>query len=146
MTVIQRSTTIRAPAEKIFDLIDTPERAREWAAGLTRVTDVQRTDGRLGDTMRLTYSVLGLRFPMKFTIVEYERPNKMISRFEGGMNGTMSFILEQSGDATQLNWEIDYTMRGGTLGKVADTLLVERMNERNSLRSMEDIKLLCESS
>ena len=100
----------------------------------------------LGDTMRLTYSVLGLRFPMKFTIVEYESHNKLISRFEGGMNGTMSLILEQSGDATRLNWEIDYTMRGGILGKVADTPLVERMNERNSLRSMEDIKLLCEAS
>ena len=96
--------------------------------------------------MGLTYSVLGLRFPMKFTVVEYERPNKMISRFEGGMSGTMSFPLEQVADATQLNWEIDYTMRGGILGKVADTLMVERMNERNSLRSMEDIKLLCESN
>lgn len=70
----------------------------------------------------------------------------MISRFEGGMSGTMSFTLEQVADAAQLNWEIDYTMRGGILGKVADTLLVERMNERNSQRSMEDIKLLCESS
>ena len=96
--------------------------------------------------MRLTYSVLGLRFPMKFTIMEYERPNKMVSRFEGSMIGTMSFILAQAGDTTQLNWEIDYTMRGGILGKVADTLLVERMNDRNSQRSMEDIKLLCESN
>ena len=58
----------------------------------------------------------------------------------------MSFTLEQVADVTQLNWEIDYTMRGGILGKVADTLLVERMNERNSQRSREDIKLLCESS
>ena len=74
MTVIQRSTTIQAPVERIFDLLDTPERAREWAVGLTRVSDVQRTDGRVGDTMRLTYSVLGLRFPMKFTVMEYERP------------------------------------------------------------------------
>ena len=146
MAVIQRSTTIRAPVEKIFDLLDTPERAREWAVGLTRVSDIQRSDARVGDTMRLTYSVLGLRFPMKFTTIEYERPTKMVSRFEGGMRGTMSFTLNQAGDATQLNWEIDYTMRGGILGKIADTLMVERMNERNSLRSMEDIKLLCESN
>ena len=78
--------------------------------------------------------------------MEYERPNKMVSHFEGGMSGTMSFTLEQVGDATQLNWEINYTIRGGILGKVADTLLVERMNERNSQRSMEDIKLICESN
>ena len=40
---------------------------------------------------------------------------------------------------------IDYRMRGGILGKAIDALLVERMNDRNAARMMENLKMISEA-
>ena len=65
MTFIQRAVDVNAPADKVFDLIDTPRRVPEWAAGITSVSDIRESEGRVGDTMKATYSVMGMRFPMR---------------------------------------------------------------------------------
>jgi len=145
MPVIERSTTINAPLEQVFQLLDTPERVGEWAPGVTRVADIKQTPQRIGDSARITYSVLGLRFPMKMTVVEYNRPRKVTTRMEGGMGGTFAWSLEPQGLATRVQMRIDYTMKGGILGKAANTLLVERMNERNAERMLENLKMLTEA-
>ena len=110
------------------------------------MTDIVYTDERVGDTARLTYSSLGLRFPMTMTVVDHDKPKKLALEMQGGMRGTMTFSLEPQGDATKFTWRIDYTMKGGILGKAIDSLLVERMNEKNAERSLENLKMLCEAT
>ena len=77
MTFIQRAVEVNAPADKVFDVIDTPRRVPEWAAGITSVSDIRESEGRVGDTMKATYSVMGMRFPMIWTITEHEKPTKL---------------------------------------------------------------------
>lgn len=144
MAVIQRSMVINAPAEQVFQILDTPQRSKEWAANLTRVADVVQTPKRIRDTARYTYSSLGIRFPMKLTVVEYVKGKKITLAMEGGMTGTMAFSVEPQGNPTRVTWNIDYSMKGGIIGKAVDRVLVERMNEKNAERSLENLRLLCE--
>ena len=87
MTFIQRAVEVNAPADKVFDLIDTPRRVPEWAAGITSVSDIRESEGRIGDTMKATYSVMGMRFPMIWAITEYEKPTKLRFYARGGIGG-----------------------------------------------------------
>ena len=145
MTVIQRSTSINAPIEKVFGVIDTPETVPDWAAGVTRVGDIVKTEGRVGDTMSATYSALGIPFSMKWTLVEYEKPKKLASSMEGRFTGTFSYTLESEGDATRVSWHIDYTPMWGVVGQILDALMLKSQNESNSERMLENLKNLCES-
>ena len=144
MPVIRKSTTVNAPAEKIFEILDAPARIIEYALGVTRVSGFHQTPQRVGDTGRISYSAIGLRFPMKFTTAAYEKNARVTLAFEGGMRGTMDWSLESQGGGTRLNLVIDYTMRGGIIGKALNALMVERMNEKNAERMLENLKMLSE--
>ncbi len=41
--------------------------------------------------------------------------------------------------------EIDYTIPGKVLGKIADSLLIEKMQERGLEQTLDNLKLLCEA-
>ncbi|HLI51148.1 MAG TPA: SRPBCC family protein [Thermomicrobiaceae bacterium] len=145
MPQIQKTATINAPIERVFEAIDDPEMMPRYVPSVTKVSDIHRTDERLRDTFRVTYEMLGIHFDQLFTYTEYDRPRRITARFTGPMTGTMSCRLEPHGDSTLATVEIDYQMPGGVLGKAADRLVAERMNERTAEHMLENIKALVES-
>ncbi|MCX6021608.1 MAG: hypothetical protein NTZ05_07730, partial [Chloroflexi bacterium] len=69
--------------------MDDPNAMPAYVANVSRVSEVRRTEGRLGDTFTATYSILGIDFDERFTYVEYDRPRRLVAKFEGGMSGSM---------------------------------------------------------
>ena len=146
MPAIHKSTVVNAPIETVFDAFDDPEALPQYVPPMTHVREVHRSDQRLGDSFQATYVVLGMHFDEAFTYAEYVRPTKLVTRFEGPMRGSMGATLTpQDGATTRVDLEIDYQMPGGVVGKVADALLVERMNEKNAERMLENLKMIVES-
>ena len=96
--------------------------------------------------MRFTYTVLGLRFTGKGTLLEREANKNIVVKLEGGISSTQTTTYQPQDDATKVTWRFDYTMKSGILGKAVNRLLVERMNEKNAERGLENLKMLCEGS
>ena len=144
MPVVEASIVVNAPIDKVFALQDDPWKSSEYVPGVVHVGKVTYTDERLGDSATVVYSVLGLRFASKATVVEWVRNEKMVMKLEGGLEGTLRILFTTFQGATNVSWRISYSMRGGILGKAANALLVQRMNEKNIERSLENIKLICE--
>ena len=146
MATIHKSIDIDAPAERVFAMLTDPKRLPEYAPGLISVENIRQTEQHLGDSFRAIYSVLGLHFPMTFTATEYEQPTKLTTRFEGGMKGTWTWRLSPRGKSTHLTTAMEYEMAGGILGKAMNAVLVERMNEKNAERLLENLKLVSEAT
>ena len=144
MPTIERSITIAAPAEDVFAVVDDARRQPEYLPGVTKVADVVRTQDRVGDTYEAAYSILGLRFPTKTSIIEWERNKTYVEKMEGSLPGTFAMHLEPNGQGTKVTCTIDYTITMGVLGKAMNRLLFERMNEKTAEQGLENLKLLCE--
>jgi carbon monoxide dehydrogenase subunit G len=84
MATIDKSIDIEAPAQRVFALLTDPKRLPEYAPGVISVEEIRQTEQHLDDSFRATYSVLGLHFPMTFTVTAYEPPTTLTTRFEGG--------------------------------------------------------------
>ena len=130
MAEIHKSTTLAVPIEKVFEIVDDPANFPKYVPNVNDVADVRRSDGRIGDSFRLIYKVLGVTFDEKFTVTDYERPNRIKSTFSGGMTGTFAWTFEPQGDGTKINVDVDYKLAGGPLGKAVDSLMLQRVNEK----------------
>lgn len=64
---------------------------------------------------------------------------------EGGITGSMNWEVTPQGSGTAATGTIDYRMWGGILDKAFDALLLERMNDRNVARMMENLKMISEA-
>ena len=144
MPNLERSITIDAPVEKVFDLVDDAKRLPEWMPGVIRVADVVRTQSRVGDTSKTTFSVLGMRFPTKVSLVQWEKNKTYVEKMEGSLPGTFATHFETDEQGTRVTFTIDYTITMGVLGKLMNRLLFERMNEKTAEQGLENLKLLCE--
>ena len=140
MAHINKRATIDAPIEKVFDLVDDPERIPTYAPNVERVVDIVRTEKRVGDSFRVIYKVLGVTFDEKFKVTAYERPNRVENSVEGGMTGTFNWTFEPQGKQTQVNVDVQYRLAGGPIGKAVDAVMLERTNEKTMEQMLQNIQ------
>jgi ligand-binding SRPBCC domain-containing protein len=72
------------------------------------------------------------------------RGHHIAYQMSGMMVGTQEWSYTPEGGQTRLTALVEYEMPGGALGKIADKLVVERMNTRNLEKSLENLKALVE--
>ena len=146
MPRITKTVEVEGPVEKVFEMLDDPENFPVYVPNVTKVSNIRRTDKRLGDTFDVVYSMMGMDFNEKFTYSEYAKPQRLAARYEGRMTGSMGITLEPKGGKTLATLDVDYEVRPGPLGKIANKLLFERMNERSADRMLENIKMIIEAT
>ncbi len=146
MALIEKRTVIDAAVETVFDYVDDALRIREYAPGVDRVEVLRRTDERIGDSFRLIYSAVGIDFPMTLVTTAYERSRMFASRMEGAMTGEFRWdFREIEPGRSEAAVRIDYEVKGGPIGRAVDSLVLERMNEKNAERMLENLKQRVES-
>jgi len=139
MAEIHKSTIVAAPVDKVFEIVDDPANFPKYVPNVQGVEDVRRSDGRIGDSFRVIYKVLGVTFDEKFTVTENERPHRIKSKFSGGMTGTFAWTFEPQGDGSKINVDIDYQLAGGPLGKAVDSMMLQRVNEKTIEDTLQNL-------
>ena len=139
MAEIHKSTTVAAPVDKVFEIVDDPANFPRYVPNVQEVADVRRSDGRIGDSFRVIYKVLGVTFDEKFTVIDYERPNRVKSSFSGGMTGTFAWTFEPQGEGSKVTIDVNYELAGGPLGKAVDSLMLQRVNEKTIEDTLQNL-------
>ena len=146
MAVIEKRTVINAPVETVFNYVDEPMNIPEVSPGVDRVEVERMTDERVGDSFRLIYSAMGIDFPVTLVTTAHERSRTLASRMEGAMSGEFRWdFREIEPGRTDVGVHIEYEVKGGAIGRAVDSLVLERMNEKNAERMLENVKQRVES-
>ena len=143
MTTLERSIFINASPEAIEAVSLDGWRLPEWYAGIEQAEpdDVYPEPGGRADVV---YKAAGVTFNIIMTSLELTRGQSSAYQMEGMITGTNRWTFTPEGEGTWLIATFEYEMPGGVLGKVADRLVVERMNAENLERSLENLKALVE--
>src|SRR5437016_1098503 len=100
MPNITKSVEVGAPVEKVFEMLDNPENFPVYVPNVTKVSNIRRSEKRLGDSFDVVYSMMGMEFPETFTYSEYAKPKRLAARYEGRMTGSMGITLEPKGSSS----------------------------------------------
>ena len=107
-------------------------------------------DGSPGTKAEFFQHMMGVKFRMvDRTIEERHNPNGSTDwrwQFEGAMCGTISCHHEPSADGTDVTTTFDYDVPRRLGGRVVDRLLLERRMRHDFEDSMDNLKLLAETS
>jgi uncharacterized membrane protein len=63
---------------------------------------------------------------------------------DGVLSGSARWELTPDGDGTRLTTTFDYALPGGVFGKIADALLVRRLNAKSLEEGLHNFKALVE--
>jgi hypothetical protein len=143
MATVERSILIDAATDAIDAIALDGNRLSEWYVGVEQATPDDLYP-EAGGRVSLVYKAAAVTFNLTLTVQELIRGNYVSYRMSGMMVGTQEWHHASEGGKTRLTARVEYEMPGGALGKIADKLVVERMNAHNLEESLKNLKALVE--
>jgi hypothetical protein len=143
MAKVERSILINASGEAIDEITRDGTRLTEWFAGVEKA-EPDDVFPNPGGKIVNTYKSGGVKFELTQTVLERTEGQSAKYKMEGMIKGTNHWVYTPEGDGILVKATFDYEMPGGVLGKLADKIVVERMNIENLEKSLENLKKLAE--
>jgi uncharacterized membrane protein len=145
MSVINKTVLIKAPVSRVFAFVTAPQNWTRYVTSLVDVRDLSADAPAKGSTFRWAYKMMGVTFTGTGTITENVKNRRfgMSLRSKMNINESYEFSKSENG-ATELKVRIEYEMPGQVLAYLADTRLVERLNNLEARNVLDKIRMMCE--
>jgi uncharacterized membrane protein len=148
MTHLNKSILIHAPVETVYAVARDPKRWATWFDGLSEPEKLTG-EGEVGTVVELSYLLAGMRFPITSRVLEDQvspEGARWKGKIEGPLAGEHTWTYTPKNGDTEVTADIEYTVPGKALGKIADRLIIERMQARSLEQTLENLKVQCEES
>ena len=130
MAKIVRSFIVDAPVEKVFTYCTNPSNLPEIWPSLVEVSNVQ-LPLRVGGGYRWVYKLAGMRFEGRTEVIEYVTNQRVVLKDTGGIEAVRTYTFESKDSATEMGFNLTYTVPIPLLGKLLEALVV-KLNENEA--------------
>ena len=143
MAIVQRSVQIKASPQETMALLSDASRWPDWYPGMTEI-NIAAPFPEEGGKVAFKVKSAGMSLPIAETVLDYQAGKLQLFQMEGMLSGRARWELTPEGDGTLLTTTFDYTLPGGAFGKIADALMVKRMNAKSLEQGLQNFKALVE--
>ncbi len=143
MAIVQRSVQVKASPRETMALLSDASRWPDWYPGMTEI-DIVAPFPEAGGKVSFKVKSAGVSMPISETVLEYDADKLQLLQMQGMLSGRARWEVAPDGDGARLTTTFDYALPGGVLGKVADALLVKRMNAKSLAEALENFRALVE--
>jgi carbon monoxide dehydrogenase subunit G len=144
MVKVEKSISIAASVDKVFNYMADPKSNLEIIPGMMDVRDIHETGNHIGTKFEWTYKMSGLRFEGETTVLEWVQNKKIVTQSKGGINSKWYFTYESKNKETDLSLVVEYDVPIPVLGKLAE-VVIRKQNEREAELALSNIKARMES-
>lgn len=147
MATIERSIDIDAPAERVWNLLEDVRRLPEYSPSTDEVRDAPERLSEVGQEYVQVGRLLGLTLTSRWRVAAIDAGRLLSS--EGSLAPGVRYSLTQRlealpGNRTRLSVEIDYTVPGGALGRLAARAGAETRAGHEAQQVLEGIRAAVE--
>jgi hypothetical protein len=143
MAIVQRNVQINASPQETMAHLSDASRWPDWYPGMTEI-DIAAPFPEAGGKVAFKVKSAGVSMPITETVLDYQPGKLQLLEMQGTLSGRARWELTPEGDATRLTTTFDYALPGGVFGKVADALIVKRMNAKSLEEALHNFKALVE--
>jgi uncharacterized protein YndB with AHSA1/START domain len=146
---LKHSIHINTPPAKVMEYTEDPH---NWPTFMVGMSGPDKVTGDIGVGMQVEFTLLMAGVHMHETVRSVEHSEDADEgghwrgEFSGPSSGWMTMDFKPEDGGTLVTQEMEYTVPGSVLGKVVDHLIFERLQERDMVHSLENLKLFMEGS
>lgn len=145
MAIVKRSIHINASPQATMELLSDASRWPDWYPGMTSI-DIAAPFPEKGGKVSFQVKSAGLSMPVTETVVDYRPDGLHVFEMEGMLRGRARWELTGEGGGAVLTTTFDYSLPGGVLGRIADAVLVKRLNAKSLEQGLRNFKGLVEAA
>ncbi len=143
MAIVQRNVQIKASPQETMALLSDASRWPEWYPGMTEL-NTSAPFPKEGGKVAFKVKSAGISIPITETVLDYQPDSLQLLQMEGMLSGRARWEVTPEGDGTRLTTTFDYALPAGVFGKIADALMVKRMNGKSLEEGLNNFKALVE--
>ena len=143
MAIVKRSVQIKATPQETMAGLSDAAHWPDWYPGMTEI-DIAAPFPEAGGRVTFKVKSAGISMPISETVVDYEPGKLQLLQMDGMLSGLARWELTPEDSETRLTTTFDYVLPGGVFGKVADALIVRRMNSKSLEEALRNFKALVE--
>jgi uncharacterized protein YndB with AHSA1/START domain len=146
MTTLEREIDIAAPPDRVYDVLADPNCLGEWVTIQEELEEAPDGDLQPGSRLRQRLKVAGQRFRLSWTVVEADRPSRIVWEGEGpmGTKAKATYDLSGNGGGTHFSYCNQYELPGGIAGRLAGRA-VSAASGREADKTLKRLKKLVEA-
>jgi uncharacterized protein YndB with AHSA1/START domain len=145
---VRESIVLAAEPQKVWDTVMDPSQLERWVT--THDSYEGASAGALieGDSFTQKLRLAGKSFKVAWTVVEADAPT--LARWQGdgpaGSTAKVTYRLSEEDGGTRFDYENEFALPGGVLGKAAGGLLSAAPGAREARKSLERLRALLEGA
>jgi carbon monoxide dehydrogenase subunit G len=143
MAIVQRNVQIDASPQEAMALLSDASRWPDWYPGMADI-DITAPFPEAGGKVVFKVKSAGVSMTITETVLDYQPDTVQLLQMEGMLSGQARWELTPEGGGTRLTTTFDYALPGGAVGKLADALIVKRMNGKSLGDALNNFKALVE--
>jgi carbon monoxide dehydrogenase subunit G len=142
---VERSITIAAPPERVYDTVMDPSRLEDWVTIHHHLVDAPNGPLEQGSKLTQSLRLAGRRFTVRWTVVENDPCKQVVWEGQGPVasHARVMYGFDQAGEGTRFSYTNEYDLPGGPLGRVAGRA-VARITQKELEGSLQRLKSLVE--
>ena len=144
MPIVETSILIDAPVDKIFDTMVDPEGIPKWAP-IESVSNIRGSPGEIGSSADYTLRAFGIKLKQTMTVMQVDKPYNIVYEMSGGFPGKWTYTLKAEDNGVRVSAEVNYTVRGGVIGNIANKILLQRIHQEKTELFVTGLKTFCEA-
>ena len=144
MVKIDRTITIKAPVEKVFNYMTEPTDLPEIWPSMVETRDVKKLPNG-GTNFHWIYKMAGMRFEGDNETKEFVPNQHVVTENKGSIPSTFDWTYQPDAGGTKLTVHAEYTVPVPLLGKLAEPFIV-RLNENEMDTLLSNLKSRMELS
>ena len=149
MSTITHKVDIAAPVDRVWDLLENVRRLPEYSASTEEVRDAPERLTAVGQEYVQVGRLLGVKLTSRWRVTALE-PGRLLSNvgtIAPGVTYTLTQRLEPLADGGTRLWiDIDYTVPGGKLGRLAARAGAEQRATREAREVLDGIRATAEAA
>jgi uncharacterized membrane protein len=143
MAKLNKSITINAPVDKVFEFVTEPTNLPKFWPSLIEVRDVKRS-GDWVESYHWVYKMAGVKFEGDTELSESLPKRRVVAVNSGGIPSEFVWNYAPEGEGTRVTVDVEYKVPGALLGKLAEPLVI-KMNEREAETLLANLKAMMEA-
>jgi uncharacterized protein YndB with AHSA1/START domain len=145
---VRESIVLAAEPAKVWDTVMDPALLERWVTTHDSYEGAPAGPLKEGDSFTQKLRLAGKSFKVDWTVVEADKPT--VARWKGdgpaGSTAEVTYRLSDEDGGTRFEYENQFALPGGVLGKAAGGLLSAAPGSREARKTLERLRSLLEGS
>ncbi len=144
MAKVSSSVVINKPIQEVFAYTASPRNGPAFIPNLNENNNITPEESGVGQSFDWRFNLAGVDLRGKAEVTEFNPPHsaKIVSTGDG--NSTWSYSFHEENGGTKVALEIDYQITENALQRIANKLVIDKLNQRTVEQSLENLKTILE--